>query len=378
MKKPTAPIRVGLIGAGTISQAVHMTSLRRAGFDVRYVCDLSPSRARAGASAVGASPTSDPEVVFSSADVDAVLIATPGTHAELAARALAAGKHVLAEKPLAFTTREVQELADLAKASGLAAQVGYMKMFDALCEVFVSELAELREIRLIRITVSHPADEPQVSHLRLGQAPNDIDPKVLESSAAYDLERAREALPGADTNLIAYYMNVLNGSVIHEFSLLRALGLALPSHWQAVAVTPLGGSEPASLRASSTVDNTEYLLSWNWLPEYPEYEEELSVFGANGRLDFELAKPYLLEERSRLISHRHQGELRKVTTYTSGHDTGFLRQLDAFATSIRTGGTNHASFEGATHDIAALQEIAVALAASSGNIILPEHRALAT
>jgi predicted dehydrogenase len=323
---------------------------------------------------VGSTPTSDLEVVFASPDVDAVLIATPGTHAEIANRALTARKHVLAEKPLAFTTREVRELEALAKAKGLIAQVGYMKMFDPLSDVVASEISELRGIRLIRITVSHPADEGQLSHLRLGPVPRDADSAVIASSQSYDLERAREALPGADDELVAYYMNVLNGSVIHEFSLLRAVGLALPSEWQAVAVTPLGGAEPASLRASSTVDGVEYLLSWNWLPEYPEYDEELSVFAANGRLDFLLAKPYLLEERSRLVSRRHEGELRKVTSYTAGHETGFLRQLDAFAAAIRTGATNPASFGGAAHDIAALQEIAVALAASSGTVIVPEHR----
>jgi predicted dehydrogenase len=289
-----------------------------------------------------------------------------------------AGKHVLAEKPLAFTVREVLELQDLADAMGLVAQVGYMKMFDPLCEVFVSEFAELRGIRLVRVTVTHPADAPQVSHLRLGPAPTDIDTAVIERSSTYDLERAREALPGADEHLLAYYMNVLNGSVIHEFSLLRAVGLPLPSSWEAVAVTPMDAGEPASLRASATVDGVEYLLSWNWLPEYPEYEEELSAFGANGRLDFQLAKPYLLEERSRLVSRRHHDELRKVTTYTAGHETGFIRQLDAFAASIRTGEKNRASFGEAVNDVAALQEIAAAIAESTGNAIVPEHRVRAT
>lgn len=372
------PIRIGVIGSGAISQAVHLTGLRRAGFEIRFVCDLSPTRAQAIASSFGSTATSDPEVVLASAEVDAVLIATPGSHAELASRALLAGKHVLAEKPLAYTVREVLELQDLADSMGLIAQVGYMKMFDPLCEVFVSELAELQGIRLVRVTVTHPADDPQVSHLRLGPAPVDVDRAVIERSTAYDLERAREALPGADENLLAYYMNVLNGSVIHEFSLLRGLGLTLPARWQAVPVTPIDGVEPGSLRASATVEGTEYFLSWNWLPEYPEYEEELSVFGANGRLDFRLAKPYLLEERSHLVSRRHDGELRKVTTYTSGHETGFIRQLDAFANSIRSGEKNRASFGEAVKDVAALQEIAAAIAESSGASIVPEHRAKAT
>ncbi|MFV0374560.1 Gfo/Idh/MocA family protein [Microbacterium sp.] len=369
-----APIRIAVIGAGAISQSVHLTTLRRAGFDLRVVCDLSPSRADEVARAYGARATANPAAAIGADDVDAVLIATPGTHAVLAGEALRAGKHVLAEKPLAFTVREVDELVALAGAAGLIAQVGYMKMFDPLTEVATGELAELHGIRLVRVTVAHPADDPQVAHLRLGEPPADADPAAIAQAVAADLDRAREALPGADDDVLRYYANVLHGSVIHELSLLRALGITLPLRWDAHAVTPLAGPEPASLRASASHDGTEYLLSWNWLPEYPEYDEELAVLGSNGRLEYHLAKPYLLEERSRLISRRHEGDLRKDTTYTAGHDTGFLRQLDAFATAIRIGQDNRAAFAGARHDIASLQEIAAALAAAAGVTVRPEHR----
>ena len=372
-----SPLRIAVIGAGAISQSVHLTSLRRAGFDIRYVCDLSPSRAAEVAASVGSTASSDPAAVLAAEDVDAVLIATPGSHAVLAEQALRAGKHVLAEKPLAFTVREVDELEKLAADAGLVAQVGYMKMFDPLCEIAADEVAELRGIRLVRITVAHPADDPQVAHLRMGEAPRDADPATIDAAVAYDLARAQEALPGADEHVLRYYTNVLNGSVIHEFSLLRALGLALPEAWDAVAVTPLDGPPAPSLRASANVDGTEYLLSWNWLPEYPEYDEELAVLAANGRIEFHLAKPYLLEERSRLISRRHDGPIRKDTTYTAGHDTGFLRQLDAFATAIRTGAPNPAGFAGAKQDIAGLQEIARALAATRGSTVVPEYRGTA-
>ncbi|MFV0429007.1 MAG: Gfo/Idh/MocA family protein [Arachnia sp.] len=370
-----APLRIAVIGAGAISQSVHLTSLRRAGFELTWVCDVSPTRAAAIAAASGARPATDPAEVFAAPDVDAVLLATPGSHAQLAAQALRAGKHVLAEKPLAFTVREVDELVELAASTGLTAQVGYMKMFDPLTQTAAAELADLHGIRLVRVTVSHPADDPQIAHLRLPEPPADADPGVIAAAVDYDRARAAEALPGADDAVLDYYMNVLNGSVIHEFSLLRAVGLSLPAQWDASVVTPLEGPEPASLLATATVDGTVFQLSWNWLPEYPEYDEELAVFGANGRLEFHLAKPYLLEERSRLISRRHDAELRRDTTYTAGHDTGFLRQLDAFAEAIGNRTTNQASFAGAALDIAALQEVARGIAAARGLSVVPETQA---
>ena len=165
---------------------------------------------------------------------------------------------------------------------------------------------------------------------------------------------------------------MLNGSVIHEFSLIRALGLPLPTEWAAQALAPLDGPEPPSLLAHARVGEAAYVLSWNWLPEYPEYDESLEVLAANGRLEFTLAKPYLLEARSHLRSRRHEGELRKDTEYTSGHETGFLRQLDAFAMAIRVGTPNAADFAGAKIDIAQLQSLAKTVAASLGSDISTE------
>lgn len=365
MDHRSAPLSIAVIGAGTISQSIHLATLRRAGFEVRFVCDLSPSRAAEVAASVGAEPLTDPAEVFAS-DVDAVLIATPGSHAALAADAIRAGKHVLAEKPLAFTVAEVEELERLAAEAGVVAQVGYMKLHDPLIEIVRREHDALHGVRLVRVTVMHPADEPQIAHLRMAPPVRDADQTRIAAAVAYDDERAGEALPGASDALLRYYQNVLNGSVVHELSLLRGLGIALPASWRAEAVTPLAGPEPATLLATGHEDGIAFILSWNWLPEYPEYREELAVLAANGRLEFELAKPYLLEERSRLRSCRHTGELRHDTDYRSGHETGFLRQLDVFAAAIRSGETDPSSLAGAKADIAHLQRIAQAIGASLG------------
>lgn len=362
-------IRIGVIGAGTITQSVHLESLRRAGFDVRYVCDLSPSRAKQVAASVGAVATTSSEEVFAASDLDAVLIATPGSHAELSAAAIRAGKHVLAEKPLAFTVREVEELETLAEDHGVVTQVGYMKMFDPLLSTAMAEIGQYRSVKLVRITVAHPADEPQVSHLRLANPASDADSESIRRAQSYDRARASEALPGASDAMLTYYSNVLNGSVIHEFSLLRALGFELPNHWEARLLSPLDGDEPPSFLAHSQIGETAFVLNWNWVPEYPEYDEELFVLASNGRMELHLAKPYLLEARSRLKSCRFEGDLRKDTNYFAGHETGFLLQLDAFADAIINGQKNQATFAGVKKDIAQLQALAHAVATFLGETI---------
>ncbi len=319
-----AALRIAVIGAGTISQAIHIPSIRRAGLDLTWVCDLSPGRAQKLASQLGVKGATDPLTVLQADDVDAVLIATPGSHAMIAAAALRHGKHILVEKPVALTVREVDELIALARRHDLVAQVGYMKMHDPLTQTARDQLKTLSDIRLVRVTVAHPADAPQLSHLRLSPVPPDVDPVVIAAAEREEGERASEALPGAPHDILNYYSRVLAGSVIHESSLLRALGLPLPTAWTATAFPELDGPSPASLIAEASVGAVRYLLNWNWLPEYPEYEEELKVFAGDGRLEFHLAKPYVLEARSYLRIETSAGLQRRDTRFLDSYETGFL------------------------------------------------------
>lgn len=368
----TTPIRIAVIGAGTISQSIHLPTLQRAGYETVMVCDLSPSRIEEVRVRYGIFGTTSVSEVFSNPNIDAVLIATPGSHAQLAFAAIAAGKHVLVEKPLALTIAEIDELERAATDAGIVAQVGYMKMYDPLTARAKSELAELNGVTLVRITVSHPDDLPQIAHLRMLPPQQDADMDEITRALDYETEQSRRALPGASDDLLRYYRNVLNGSVVHELSVLRALGLELPMQWTADAFPALDGIAPASLLATAAVGDARYVLSWNWLPDYPDYEEELKIFAANGRLEYHLAKPYLLEERSRLLVQKHAGLERQETLYTDVYETGFLAQLDAFARSVRDGAAVVSDFAGARRDVACLQALAQAIGAARGETVMTE------
>lgn len=352
------PVRIAILGAGIISQSIHIPSILRAGLKLVAVCDLSPSRAAEVADRYGVRGVTDPSEIFADPSIDAVLIATPGSHAELTIAALVAGKHVLAEKPLAFTSEEVDRIEAARDASGTVLQVGYMKMYDPLTERAISEIAELTDIRLVRVTVSHPRDTPQIQHLRITPPVNDVDMTEVARADAYARAQTDIALPGATPEFAAYFRNIIHGSVIHETSLLRGLGFELPTTWTAEVFPVLEGNEPSSLLAIGTANDTRFVISWNWLPDYPEYEEEVKILASNGRIEFRIAKPYVLEERSRLLVQRHVGQERQDTTYTEINETGFLRQLLAFVDSIRSGAPVRADLDGVRNDIEVLTAIA--------------------
>ncbi len=72
----------------------------------------------------------DPESMLALGHVDAVIVAAPAQlHAALALQAIAAGKHVFVEKPLALGTDDARDIVDAARAAGLTLFVGHLLMY---------------------------------------------------------------------------------------------------------------------------------------------------------------------------------------------------------------------------------------------------------
>lgn len=112
------PLGAAVIGCGVIGPA-HAASLAGIpGVQLRYVCDVQPQRAQRLAQEFHAQPVTDSRVVFDDPNIHLVSLATPHpAHAELFTAALAAGKAVLCEKPLASTWTDIELMVRLARAA---------------------------------------------------------------------------------------------------------------------------------------------------------------------------------------------------------------------------------------------------------------------
>ncbi|MGP3971745.1 Gfo/Idh/MocA family protein [Streptomyces sp. 6N223] len=116
------PLNIGIVGAGTISHAYLSTLTRLDGVRVTTVTDLDHDRAKALAHHAGdAVAVADTTAgLIARADVDAVLNLTiPSAHADVTRAALAAGKHVYSEKPLAATREDADAILTAARKAGL-------------------------------------------------------------------------------------------------------------------------------------------------------------------------------------------------------------------------------------------------------------------
>jgi polar amino acid transport system substrate-binding protein len=114
-------VRIGLIGAGAFAQSVLLPALKKvAGVHIASVTTRSGLTARTVADRFAAdTATSDAHALIASPDVDAVLIATRhDTHADYVVEALARGKHVFVEKPLAVDAEGLSRIVAARDAAG--------------------------------------------------------------------------------------------------------------------------------------------------------------------------------------------------------------------------------------------------------------------
>jgi predicted dehydrogenase len=111
-------LRIGVVGVGTISAQYFEAFPRLKGLELTAVADIDAARASEVAARHGVAALSVDELLVSPA-VDAVLNLTiPAAHVEVGVRALAAGKHVYAEKPFGLTTASARALLE-AQTGGL-------------------------------------------------------------------------------------------------------------------------------------------------------------------------------------------------------------------------------------------------------------------
>lgn len=144
-------LRVGVVGAGEVTQVVHLPTLKLLSdqYLVTAICDVSHE-----AASHVASKWSIPHIFTWSSelvqqdDIDLVLIANSDEyHASCAIEAAAAGKHVLIEKPMALTRTDARAIQKAAQDNGVKILVGYMRRYAPAFAVFKKLLAESGPIR---------------------------------------------------------------------------------------------------------------------------------------------------------------------------------------------------------------------------------------
>lgn len=148
------PLRWGIIGPGMIAETFTDATHKHTNQRVVAVASQTPGRAEAFASPRGIEVALDSyEALVSRPDIDVVYVAThPQHHRAHAELAIAAGKHVLIEKPLAPTAEDAQAIADAAMAAGVlvmeAMWTRYLPQSDVIRQILLEGI--LGDIKLVQ------------------------------------------------------------------------------------------------------------------------------------------------------------------------------------------------------------------------------------
>jgi len=182
------PVRWGMLGTGKITRKLLAGAAGTTTADVAAVGSRDGDHAAAFAAANGiARAHGSYEALLADPEVDAVYISLPnGLHHGWTMHALAAGKHVLCEKPYTRHPKEVDEAFDAAEAAGLVLSEAFMWRHHPQVGVLRSMVAEVGPLQLIRATFSFVLEDE--SNVRV-QA--DLDGGSLMDVGCYCISGAR-------------------------------------------------------------------------------------------------------------------------------------------------------------------------------------------
>lgn len=126
-------VKIGVIGTGGIAQACHIPGYLSIPdqCEIKWLCDIKPDALKAGSQMVPEVLTTERyQDILDDPEVDGVSVCTPNKiHLQPTLDALAAGKNVLCEKPLAMNAKEAKLMCQAAKSSGKILQVGLQMRF---------------------------------------------------------------------------------------------------------------------------------------------------------------------------------------------------------------------------------------------------------
>jgi predicted dehydrogenase len=354
---PKRKIRIGMVGCGEVSQIIHWPSLYHLAdrYEVTALCDVSPViLEQLGKLWNVETLTTDHRQLVTRPDVDAVLVANPNAfHAEVTLDAIAAGKHVLVEKPMCISRREADQIVAAQKSRGVVVQVGYMRRyapaFLAACEA-IRQMGQIKFARVRDFIGFNSLIINATSRvIRDTQLPEALK---LEAKAREDA-LLEEALGGKVSEALKKAYTVMLGLSSHDVSAMREL-LGMPKRVLFAAQRAEG------FYLAAAFDYGPYVCQFETgIDRIARYDTHLEVYGNERVVRVQYDTPYVRNSPIRLIvtESNRAGGVTEVDAHPAWGDP-LVEEWKAFYENVarnRTPKTDPADF---VHDLELFAEMA--------------------
>jgi predicted dehydrogenase len=310
--------------------------------------------------------TTDYRQLIRRGDVDAVLLATSGSHKEAAIAALQADKHVFVEKPVGFSLAETESVSRAARRSRSVLMVGYHKRFDPSYRRARAEVRTMRDLRFVQVTVLHPDDGAYRTHHALVPPRPWAEPAEQASDEAGVAEVTTGAIAAAIeetvgpraavTSRVAASMLFL--SLIHDVNAVRGV-LGEPEEVLSAHVWRGGFAQSSLTRFAG---NVRVAMTWVSLPGLKHYEERLLFVSPEKRVTLVFPSPYLRHFPTPLLIERMEGGELVAEERTVSYEEAFRAELLHFHECVTQRKKPETSIEDALGDARWIQAIVQAFA----------------
>lgn len=317
-------VRIGVIGAGSIAQQMHLAYLAELAdrFEVVGVCDVSARLAERAAAPFGARATTDYRELLA-LEPEAILIAVNVPSEDLTVAALEAGVHVLVEKPMAWSPQRAAEVEAAAERSDAVLLIGYMKRFDPgylLAERIVAEMDPI--VGGVVRCVAGP-NELYIRDVADVVAADDLPATALASRRELMGARTRETLGEVGPGLALAYALVL-GITCHELSVMRGL-LGAPVEVSSAQVWDAGRWLLTTLRYESCA--ITYALG---RVATRSFDERIELYSEHDALELSFPSPFLKNAPTVVTRRRDVDGVSVEEQMVASYEEAFRRELEHF------------------------------------------------
>jgi predicted dehydrogenase len=302
---PKRRIKVGIVGCGEVAQIMHWPSLYQLvdQFEVTALCDVSPLiLEKLGKLWNVQTLTTNHRELVARNDVDAILVANPNAfHAEVTLDAIAAGKHVLVEKPMCVTRREAEQIIGAQKNSNVVVQVGYMRRYAPAFLEGCQAVKAMKEIKFARVRDFIGQNSLIVNPTSRVVRDEQLPDSVKNDSKLRDEALMDEALGGKPSPVLRRAYAIMLGLSSHDLSAMREL-LGMPN--KVLFAAQRGGG----LYLAATFDYGPYLCQFETgIDGIARFDAHLEVYGNEKVVRIQYDTPYVRNLPIRLFVTEDNG-----------------------------------------------------------------------
>jgi len=344
-------ICLGLIGLGQAAQILHIPNIEKMEnkFEITAVADISknltnyiadkyrvPHRFTDGMDLIGCP------------DVDAVMVMSPGDHAEFAIAALEAGKHVFIEKPMTSSLESLEKLLEVKRRHpDQIAMVGYCRRYNnsfmKMKELLQADSRPISYVRARTIILEGPWYLDNTWHEHKA---DDLDPAGRELMNRRMFEEIDRVLGGNTSHAQQMAYLLMTASGCHILSAIREL-IGLPKAIRSAVVSPNG----MQFSLVFEYDNFNMVFEEMNDQEIVEFDEAIEIYQGDRKMLLEYDTPYIRYLPSKLtVSELDCGQA-KTTVYGPHYHDMFANELLEFYRCVTTHDTPKCDVFDAAEDV---------------------------